>query len=640
MSYIDDVFNVGGYLAQAIVGYSPRKGQIDYAWAVDAAITGNRHLVAEGPTGTGKSFGYLVPATYHAVKNHRRVMVVTSNIPLQEQLITKDLPALAEVLPWKFTYAMLKGKNNYLCVERYEKEKLSSQRRLDSVEEQAREEIITWGAFTKDGDKSGLPRVPPDNVWRDFSVSPDDCSGKHCAFFRDCFSAKAKEQAHSVNVLVTNYHIFFAHLQVKEDTGRELVLPQMDVVILDEGHDAAEIARDFFGFQLRSGTFKWLAHDLPARERDLLTATGAAYCSRLASYSRTLAYSRRLKARNPVQWRDLLALLQDAESRYANLALGESDLGRRAQLKQRGDKAHKLADHLEEAMTLSDPEKVYYIERFEHGSAALCSKPVSVSGRLGELLFRVAPTVVVTSATLAVNGCFDHVVNELGVGDCASIVVDSPFKWEDHALLVLPQGLPEPTIPAFQNAMATTVAHIVDLARGRTLALFTSYRNLNAVYDRLKDMECGYPILRQGDLPRTTLVEEFKEVKSSVLLGTDSFWQGIDVPGEALACLVVDKLPFPTPDDPVLDLLTERDPAGWFMKYSLPRAILKLKQGVGRLLRTANDYGVVVVLDARLVSKGYGQLVLGSLPRMTRTRNLKDIREFLDVAYPVPAATS
>lgn len=629
MSYVEDTFNMGGHLGLALPGYAPRKGQIDYAKAVDLAIEHKRHLVAEGPTGTGKSFGYLVPATYHAVHNQRRVIVVTSNIALQEQLITKDLPVLAEALPWKFTYAMLKGKNNYLCIERYEKEKLSNQRCLDPSEEQAREEILTWGAFTRDGDKNCLPRVPPDSVWRDFSVSPDDCKGKHCAFFRDCFSVRAKERAHAAHVLVTNYHIFFAHLQVKEDTGRELVLPAMDVVILDESQDAAEIARDFFGFQLRPGTFKWLARDLPAKERDLLEATGSAFCSRLAAYSRTPEYSRRLKAREPVQWRDLSTLLQDAESRYAHLAAGEEDPGVRAQQKQRGDKACELAEQLEEAMTLSDPEKVYYIDRFEHGSAALRSKPVNISERLGKLLFGAAPTAVVTSATLAVNGGFDHVIEELGMGDCDGIVVESPFKWENQALLILPQGLPEPTAPAFQSAMATTIAHVVDLARGRTLALFTSYRNLNAAYDRLKDMDCEYPLLKQGDLPRTTLVEEFK-VRSSVLLGTDSFWQGIDVPGEALSCLVVDKLPFPTPDDPVLDLLTERDPHGWFKKYSLPRAILKLRQGVGRLIRTPEDLGVVVLLDTRLVTKGYGKQVLGSLPKMPVQRNLGAIRGFLD----------
>lgn len=644
MDYIDETFGAGGYLARRTPGYAPRPAQITYARAVDDTLSGRhgpKHLLAEGATGTGKSYGYLVPATWHAVNKGRKVVVVTSNIALQEQLVQKDLPALAEALPWRFTYALMKGKNNYLCAKRSEEMRISTPYH-DYEMEQARQELIGWSALTADGDMSGLPSIPPPKVWRDFSVTSEECTGSACPFWGECFSRKARDKARQAHVIVTNYHVLFAHLRAKAITGADLVLPPLDIVVMDEAHEAAEIARDFFGADVREGTIRWIGQKCADQKmRAELDRRGSAFFAALQGYRRSHAYHRRLKEESPVEWRGLYDQLSEIAGWYRDAAR-QAEGEEKYTLARRSDKATQVAGDISQAMNLEDPElRVYYLDSGPQERVSLRSAPIYVGAELGPKMFQAnpGPQAIITSATLSVDGSFVHVAEQLGLGgDYGYCQVDSPFRWDTHALLVLPQSMPEPTSPSYPEMVGVAIDRAVEHARGRTLALFTSYRGLDAAHAVLKE-STKYTLLRQGELPRTTLVEMFKHDTHSVLLGTDSFWQGVDVPGEALACLVIDKIPFPSPDDPVLDALTQLH-KNWFERYSLPAAILKMKQGVGRLIRTAGDYGVVVLCDPRLQSKGYGRKILNSLPAMPTATDLRAVRTFLDKAYPPPAATT
>lgn len=633
--YMDKVFGPDGILAQRFEGYAPRPGQIALARAVDAAIADGVHLMAEGPTGTGKSIGYAVPASYRAAHGKKRVVIATANIALQEQLVGKDLPLLADVLPWKFTFALLKGRNNYLCVDRIYDEKARGTFDLldDPDDAEMHRHIAEWASTTATGDMSDLPFQPPARLWRKFSTTSDDCKGNDCRYREDCFALKARAAAEEAQVVVTNYHLLFAHLQVREATGLDLVLPPFDVAICDEGHKAADIARDFFGFRVTFGSVRWVGRLLGKLKREKLARkleeAASRYFNALTDHRASRSYSCRLRRPDPVPWMTVTTALRETASAYSAAMDRASDSDARAEIERAHMRATTLAGQIEAAMTLQDEGSVYFIDEGPGGRAVLRSKPIEVNDRLRRVFFEPAHSVVVTSATLSVGGKFDHIAGELGVPEPRGIVAETPFDFEEQALLVVPDGLPAPNDPDFTEAVTEAVARIIELADGRTLGLFTSYRNLNATYDRVAGD--GYRVLRQGEMPRTALVAEFRNDVRSVLLGTESFWAGVDVPGEALSCVVIDRLPFASPDDPVLDAVSERD-RNWFRSYSLPRAIIAFKQGFGRLIRTCSDRGVVVVLDQRLVTKSYGRLFIASLPSLLKSRRIESVQQFMQEA--------
>lgn len=633
--YIDSVFGPDGVLAHRFEGYVPRQGQIELAQAVDDAIRDGEHVMAEAPTGTGKSIGYSVPATYHAAHGGKRVVIATANIALQEQLVDKDLPLLAEILPWDFTFALIKGRNNYLCHDRLYQEEAQGTLELldDPADAEMLQALVAWARQTATGDVSELPFEPPHRLWRRFSISSDDCKGSDCRFRDECCALKARAAAQEADVVVCNYHLLFAHLQVRETTEKDIVLPPFDVAILDEAHKAADIARDFFGFRVTQGAVRWAARLLKkigeVKFYDHVVKEAERFFARLLQHRRSPAYKTRLRTPDAVPWSELVRLIGEVRDGYVEAVSETSDVDLRADLKRAAGRCHDLAQQIASALTLSAPDTVSFIEEDARGNAVLCSKPIRVGERLRQSLFDQTRTVVLTSATLTTGGTFDHLRDEIGVPDPRELVVDTPFDFQRQALLVVPEDMPEPNDPAFPAAVAAMFAEVMDLADGRTLGLFTSYRNLNATYERVRGN--GHRVLKQGDMPRTALVEEFRRDVGSVLLGTESFWAGVDVPGEALSCVVIDRLPFPSPDDPVLDAISERD-RRWFMTYSLPRAVIAFKQGFGRLIRTATDRGVVVVLDRRLVSKPYGRVFTASLPDVLKSRRLENVRHFLEEA--------
>lgn len=640
--YIDTVFGPDGLLARRFPGYVPRPGQISLARAVDAAIADGAHLLAEAPTGSGKGIGYAVPASYHAASRGMRVVLATSSINLQEQLVDSDLPLLAEVLPWPVRFALLKGKRNYLCRSRLRDIERHPPVLDESSDNAMLGQIRAWARGTETGDRSELPFEPPARVWQRVSTSAEDCTGRDCRFYRDCFATKARAAAEEADLLVVNYHLLGVHLQLRAATGRDLVLPAFDIAVCDEGHKLADIARDFFGFRITPGSLRWLAKRIEHLGADALSehlqTAARAFFGALRRYYHSDDYKRRLREPEPAPWQPLHRILHEIVTCCRSMLVRCADadaLDEHARTAQRDEcaaiervleRAALLAQQIADAMQLTGEDLVYFLDALPQGGVALCGKPIDVSERLRAAFFDKAHSTVVTSATLTAGGRFDYVRRDLGVPSPRELVVDSPYDFRAQALLVVPDCLLEPTEPGFSKFVARALAEIVPLAGGRTLGLFTSYRNLEAAYEQLAG--CGYRVLRQGEKPRTQLVEEFRRDVRSVLLGTESFWAGVDVRGEALSCVVIDRLPFPSPDDPVLDALSERG-GGWFQNVSLPRAIIAFKQGFGRLIRARGDRGVVVVLDERLITKHYGRAFLRSLPPVRKSRQLAHVQRFL-----------
>ncbi len=678
--YIDEIFGEGGKLAQHFAGYEPREGQVALARAVDSAIKNDGHLLAEAPTGTGKSLAYAVPAIYHALQRRENevpaaaAIIVTANIALQEQLVRKDLPLLSEILPWPFDYALLKGKNNFLCLDRLIN---GAPGELADVDREMNEQIVKWANRTEEGDISELPFEPPHDLWRRFSVSSDDCTGKECDYYSSCFSELARKRAKRAHVVVTNYHLFFSDMKVRQVTGGMVqLLPSYSIAILDEGHKATDIARDFFGFRITEGSLGWAGSMLDWSTKAALERASQEFFMSLRSHKNSGAYKARLRRQDVVESGQLVRALCNAGAEYGDRLeplFGEevtSD-GRKEAIKlaRKLGRINEIKSQIELAMRLrgkpktpwqpipslpddtsgvnwywSDPslggsnvvkseadaasvEDVFFIEE-DHGKIALCSKPIRVATRLREELFRNTRSVSVTSATLMARGSFDFIAGDLGVEKPVTLEAKSPFNWREQALLVTPTDVPLPDNSLdFTQVVATKCRETIGYAKGRTLALFTSYKNLNAAHAQVS--QAGYRVLRQGDMPRTQLIDEFRRDINSVLLGVESFWAGVDVPGESLSCVFIDRLPFTTPEDPVMDALSESD-REWFMKYSVPRAIIAFKQGFGRLIRTVNDRGVVVLLDRRVSTKFYGKFFINSLPPVQRSYNLEDVRRFLD----------
>jgi ATP-dependent DNA helicase DinG len=689
-SYVDATFGAGGYLSRAFEGYVPRPGQVALAHAVDRAIASRTHLLAEGPTGTGKSLAYAIPASYHAATTGEPVVIVTANIALQEQLVGIDLPLAKKLVPWPVEFALMKGRNNYLCTDRYYEDRTGRQPEPDSGESRRQLHVVReWAGASVQGFTSGeagdvneLPFEPAADVWRRFSVTADECKKHRCPSKDLCFANRAHEAARAARIIVTNYHMLFAHVAVYGAIGLDTVLSPFHVAILDEAHKAPDIARDFFGWRITAGTMKRLARKLARIDAhalgDNIERASTRFFHAMAELRKDQRrYKSRIQTGHLVPsdvdaWRVLRAALDAATDRFAarhaelaeELAELETELGGRTPESKRvrdnmhdaeldEERSREVHDNLENAIGQHGEQRhVYFIEEQQErgGRVSVCSRLVYPGEVLAHGLFdkTISPpegsphvcrvgdrvTVIGTSATLAAatgSDPFEFVANELGAPrDTAVMIAESPFKWAEQCLFVVPEGMPGPNDPAFRDAVARVVERVILLAGGRTLGLFTSRRAVEHTYDAVVGMcrKQGYQLLKQGDGPRSRLIDTFKKDTSSVLLGTESFWAGVDVPGESLSAVVIDRLPFPTPDDPVIGAISEaRD--DWFLEFSVPRAIIQLKQGFGRLIRSRSDRGVVVCCDNRLVEKPYGRKFLRSLPPVQKTMQLESIVEWL-----------
>lgn len=649
---IESVFGPEGLLAQKFEGYAPRRGQVDMARAVEKAIAEKGHVIAEGPTGTGKSLAYLVPALEWATKKEqfqhasrpKKVIVVTGNIALQEQLVGKDLPLLREIMPDAFDFCLAKGRNNYLCVDSLGKT-LANNVLAGKDGQIAR--LLAWAQSTETGDVSEFPETPEPGLWKQLSVTSDECKGSSCKWFANCFAEKAKRAQLGAQVVVTNYHMFFAHLIVREKMRElqargapvelDVVLPPADVVIFDEAHKAADIARDFLGFQITKGSIDWLIRGFNHELADKTKAAADRFFHAMGEHRTSRSYKSRLKEPHPLRasMEPLRILLSEVANFYKKAAAGASwSQDERAELEVRAKRGALFSDQIGQAMEPQEKDDVvYFIEenKTPRGTFySLKSKPIEVGEWLEKALFESFPTVVVTSATLATgsSGGFEFIKKELGLKQCAEMVAESPFTWSDQVLLVVPRTMSDPKREpqAFAGNVARHVAQVARATKGRMLGLFTSFKVLGEAYQACRGLP--FHVFKHGEMPRTMLVNKFKADVSSCLLGCESFWAGVDVPGESLSCVVIDRLPFPTPEDPIVDAIAEKDER-WFFNYAVPRAIIQFKQGFGRLIRTTSDRGVVVVLDRRITDMSYGRSFIAALPRgIGFSKDVEDIEEF------------
>lgn len=656
-------FGEGGYLARRFDGYRPRPGQIALASAVADAIGVGDHLMAEGPCGIGKGVAYLVPATYYTSRrtpqsssdeapSSCRALVVTGNIALSEQLINKDLPMLQQILPWPFTFGLMKGRQNFVCPDAFYAAEAKGLDFAPTAEElhhleTIRDLVQAVGLGEASGDIGDLPFVPSPRLWRRLSVSADECRGDTCSFQDECPANKASAAARKANIIVTNYHMLCAHMQLRRATGRDLVLPACDTVIADEVHVLPDIARDFFGFALTRDSILHTALKLRRAEEQVANQLRLAvdvFFSCLLAYRNSNQYKTRIK--EPLTfdeglvgaWCDLERGMLGVEhvlEAWVTRLQKQPDKTRdqQGELKQRRQtlaRSQTLREQIHAAMGLHDEDNhVYFIDTDHKQRVLLSGKPIQIGPLLHGALFAQTPVVVCTSATMCVNADFGFLADELGSHASTKMAVQSPFEWATQALLVLP-AMPEPNSPAFRDAVAVAVEQVIRHARGRTLGLFTSYSMLDHVYAHLMAKDLGYTLLKQGAMSRLKLLETFRSDVSSVLLGTESFWTGVDVQGPALSAVVIDRLPFPTPDDPIADALSEKNPRTWFKRYSIPRAVIRFRQGFGRLIRSVDDVGAVVVLDRRISDKPYGKIFLRSLPSgLTVSRDISDIGPLL-----------
>jgi ATP-dependent DNA helicase DinG len=625
---IDGYFGPGGLLEQKSRDYEIRSGQIEMAQAIDRAIAERRHLSIEAPCGIGKTYAYLIPAIEHAIATDSRVVVCTANIALQEQIVEKDLPGLAKIMPRKFTWALIKGINNYLCLDRFEETRGELMHvTFDRRELRHFQKIEAWAEETKTGDHSDLDFEPEDAVWNRVNGVSELCNGSQCRFYEDCFAMDARRRLRGAQVIVTNYHLFFAHLRVKAFGAGDVILPAASTVICDEAHDMADIARDFFGMRLTPFSITMLLRGAKHLRRggtaERLRQASRAFFGRVRDTP-----ERRLRKPQWIDAGDLLQAVGDYQRLLKEARSATEDEEEIDKIGKFSGAAEHYVETLMRFIQLDDPNCVYWAEKDDRASR-LFARVIDVSEILREQLFKSTSTVILTSATLTANGEFGFVKRETGAQDAAELRVPSPFDHREQQILVVPKMRCQPNDPGFPQEMSGHINRIVKFLGGRTMCLFTSYKNLEQCAQAAEST--GVKILRQGDKPRSKLLKEFRRDEGTALFATSSFWQGVDVPGEALSCLVIDKIPFMNPGDPLLEALQERDPQS-FANYSLPKAILDLRQGFGRLIRRRSDRGVVVIFDTRLFAKSYGAEVMASLPDCRVTRDLDELEKFFNSA--------
>ncbi len=553
----------------------------------------------------------------------QRTIYVTGSIMLQEQLAKKDLPSLEAVLPWGFRYAVMKGVSNYLCLLQLERSMLDPTMAMDGE----LLDVQRWATETPTGDLGDYDVELGALTRQRVTTTSDECVGMKCKMKEQCFLLRARKAAAQANVVVSNYHLFFADLAIKKDNDGRGILPAYQHVVLDEVHAAPDVARSFFGFELTPGGIQSSASRLmrhAPKAGATLKHAGEAFFDALARYRQSDRYRARLHGPLPseLDWRpiyDELRLGSKAVQDEVKPGLPEFD---RKKLQSLAKQLDTQAANLLQGAKAADPDFVYFLKDNQKKGTALAGMPLKVDALLRQHLFQstAVRSVVCMSATLTANGSFAMMAEELGATGVDTLEVPSPFDWKRNCIALVPPGMPDPGHPSFQAAVVGACEEAILAAGGRTLCLFTSRRQLDFTAAALRNSEVAarYTVLVQGELPRAELVRRFREDVTSVLLGTSSLWEGVDVQGEALSCVVVDKLPFESPDDPIADAMKERRRNYW-KERALPRAVIDTRQGFGRLLRTVTDRGCIVLLDARVTTKPYGAKFLpGALPAGVR----------------------
>ena len=646
-SLIDKVFGTDGLIAKSHINYEHRPGQIKMAEEIVKAFEDKKHLIVEAGTGTGKTLAYLVPAIAAALSTKKRVIISTGTKNLQEQLMEKDIPFLQSVLPKKFSAAYMKGRSNYACL--YRISKAENQPILGGLDEMDHfDEVRRWTQVTKIGDRRELTNLP-DNIsfWNRVNARSEICIGQKCPDFEPCFITRMRARAEDADIIIVNHHLFFADLSVRGNQyGR--VIPDYSSVIFDEAHLIEDIAADYFGVQVSNFQIDELV-----RDSDSLPITDAVATRDLTKIAaKIMGLSEQFWMRfSQARFDGRYPILADVYSYRTKKGdteatpLGEAYEALDESLARLIAAIDPMADTIPEVESLvrrtkqtradldfvvhqAERNYVYWLERRGKGMF-LRASPVDVSELLRGKLFEKVETCVLTSATLSSAGSFNFVRERLGLDTSKTNVLhaSSSFDYENQAIVYLPKSMPDPRTPEFTQLAAGEIVKLLQVTNGRAFVLATSNASMNALYE-LVSTRVGFPCFVQGSMSKTGLLDKFRETPNAVLFATASFWQGVDVQGEQLSCVIIDKLPFAVPTDPIVaarSRFIEDNGGRSFFDYSVPQAVISLKQGIGRLIRSKTDRGVIAILDPRLRTKGYGKDFLTSLPRMRITSDLNDV---------------
>ena len=656
---VDETFSDQGPLACTLPAFEPREGQRSMAMATADIFADGGLLLVEAGTGTGKTLAYLVPA----ILSGKRVLVSTGTKNLQDQIYDKDLPALREALDTPFTATYMKGRGNYLCLHRFEEvcAGATDTAALPLVDRTHIDMIREWATQTDTGDRAEIEDLPDElPLWADIAATAENCLGSECPKYDECFVTRMRQRAMEADLVIVNHHLLCADASVRQSAYGE-VIPSCRYAVIDEAHQLEDVATQYFGISVSNYRLEELARDT---HRTLLTEVGSAvptadrnaandihaladrardhasvfFGSFLVSSRGTPSSGRGERIRLVPEalaeagesgraLRQALTALENALAELSNASESHLALARRAA---------EIRDHLTFLLMADDPDFVYFLEIRGNG-VFLRAAPIDVSTVVRDNLLQRHEGMILTSATLTVDDSFEYVRGRLGLAGAREMRLPSEFDFQKQSLLYLPPRMPDPRHPTFVEAAVRELVEILALTKGRAFVLFTSYANLHAVHRQLASV-VDYPMLVHGTAPRSVLLREFRTTPGAVLLATSSFWQGVDVAGDALSCVVVDKLPFASPGDPItaarMEAIEARggDP---FNEYQVPLAILSLLQGLGRLIRHRHDRGVLVVLDARLRTKGYGRRFLASLPPAPITHSVTDLGDFLSDSHPL-----
>jgi ATP-dependent DNA helicase DinG len=635
---VEDIFDRGGMLEKSHPGYEFRPSQMEMAKIVDDAFGKHQHAIIEAGTGTGKTLAYLIPA----IRSGRRVVISTATKSLQEQLFLKDVPFLQKHFAPNLKAALMKGRANFLC--RQKVHQMEGQPVLKGIDEiDWFSQIRDWAKLTETGDRSELTFLPDDaELWGRIDARSDLCTGQKCQEFQRCFITAMHQRAQEADLIIVNHHLFFADLALRQDDFGS-ILPEYSAVVFDEAHEIEDVASDYFGRQLTSYRFEELARSTEHMLRVLRldAAPLRKHLVQLRDRARTFfeAFPER-DGRYPFGPDERRSFLDSHREAYDDLAAGlkrvETEL---AALTPKPEEVVALARRAAEmrrelAFLIESEEKgyVYWYERRGRG-IVLAATPIDVAEILREKLFDQFDTVLLTSATLAVGGRFDYLKQRLGVKPAKEVVLPQEFNFHDQALLYLPRSIPDVRHPSFPASAADEISKLLEISEGRAFCLFTSYFQMKDVHERVSK-KVGFPLLLQGTAPRSILLERFRSTPNAVLFATASFWQGVDVPGSQLSCVIIDKLPFAVPSDPIVAARVralQDDGRNPFAEYQVPEAVIALKQGFGRLIRSKTDRGILSILDNRIQRMHYGKLFLESLPDYTTTQDLAEVSRFMEI---------
>lgn len=622
-----------GPFAKLVPGFAARAQQQEMAVRVAEAIEKGNHLIAEAGTGTGKTFAYLVPA----LMSQSKVLISTGTKNLQDQLFHKDLPIVTKALGVPATVALLKGRANYLCLHRLD---LAEQEGRFRTPEMANSviKIREWAAQTSSGDTAEMSSISEeDMIWSSVTSTSDNCLNSDCHYFENCHVIDARRQAQAADVVVINHHLLFADMMLREEGFAEL-LPQADAIIIDEAHQLAEVASSFFGESISGNQLLELARD---SEAEYITEINEdPNFVRIASVLQKLTKDLRLSFGMEQRRADWQSIAYDREFKKSVLAVSEQLSELEKQLLPLAERSKGLESCYERCTELRSrftklttdipDDHIHWFETHKR-SFVLHITPFDISDIFHMQMETMKVVWMFTSATLTVANNFEHFKQRLGIETDNTVVWDSPFDYSKQAVMYVPENLPEPTSPEYNEAVIKKALPIINACQGGVFFLFTSHKALQQAADLL-DSEIDVPLMVQGDKPRDVLLSEFRHRGNAVLLGTSSFWEGVDVRGEALSCVIIDKLPFASPGDPVLKARIDnmrKNGGNPFVDFQLPTAVITLKQGAGRLIRDVNDTGVLMLCDPRLITKSYGKTFLDSLPTMMKTRNQEKVEGFL-----------